>query len=145
MNDTVVLKSFYLDIVSAEAQIFSGFIKRLFVSGVMGDLEVLYGHTPLLTSLRPGPTWIVNQQGQEEVFYISGGMLEVQREMSTILADTALRANDIDENQAIEAKMRAEQILNGNTKDFDYAKAQSQLTRALAQLKVLKKFRERDS
>jgi len=137
-------KCFYLDIVSAEAQIFSGLVKQLFVSGVMGDLEVLYGHAPLITNLRPGPTWIVNQQGEEEVFYISGGMLEVQAEISTILADTALRANDIDENQALEAKIRAEKILSGQTKDFDYAKAQSQLTRALAQLKVLRKFRERD-
>jgi len=137
-------KCFYLDIVSAEAQIFSGFVKQLFVSGIMGDLEVLYGHAPLLTSLRSGPTWIVNQQGEEEVFYISGGMLEVQPEISTILADTALRANDIDESQALEAKIRAEKILSGQTKDFDYAKAQSELTRALAQLKVLRKFRERD-
>lgn len=143
MNNEVE-KCFYLAIVSAEAQIFSGFVKQLFVSGVMGDLEVLYGHAPLLTSLRPGPTWIVNQQDEEEVFYISGGMLEVQPETSTILADTALRANDIDENQALEAKIRAEKILSGQTKDFDYAKAQSQLTRALAQLKVLRKFRERD-
>ena len=143
MNNEVG-KCFYLDIVSAEAQIFSGFVKQLFVSGIIGDLEVLYGHAPLLTSLRPGPTWIVNQQGKEEVFYISGGMLEVQPEISTILADTALRANDIDESQALEAKIRAEKILSGQTKDFDYAKAQSQLTRALAQLKVLRKFRERD-
>ncbi len=144
MNNEAAGKCFYLAIVSAEAQIFSGFVKQLFVSGVMGDLEVLYGHAPLLTSLRPGPTWIVNQQGEEEVFYISGGMLEVQAETSTILADTALRANDIDENQALEAKIRAEKILSGQIKDFDYAKAQSQLTRALAQLKVLRKFRERD-
>jgi F-type H+-transporting ATPase subunit epsilon len=135
---------FHLDIVSAEAQIFSGFVKKLFVSGVLGDLEVRYGHTSFLTSLRPGPTWIVNQHGEEEVFYISGGMLEVQPETSTILADTALRANDIDESQALEAKIRAEKILSGQIKDFDYAKAQSQLSLALAQLKVLRKFRERD-
>ncbi|MBP6103658.1 MAG: F0F1 ATP synthase subunit epsilon [Gammaproteobacteria bacterium] len=144
MNNEAVGKSFYLAIVSAEAQIFSGLVKQLFVSGEMGDLEILYGHAPLLTSLRPGPTWIVNQQGEEEVFYISGGMLEVQPDISTILADTALRANDIDESQALEAKIRAEKILSGQTKDFDYAKAQAQLTRALAQLKVLRKFRERD-
>ncbi len=138
------MKPFYLDIVSAEAQIFSGRIKRLFVSGLMGDLEILYGHAPLLTSLRPGPTWVVNGDDQIEVFYISGGMLEVQPEISTILADTALRAKDVDENQALEAKTRAEQILSGRTKNFDYAKAQTQLTRALAQLRVLKKFRERE-
>ncbi len=142
MNDDSA-RCFYLDIVSAEAQIFAGPVRKLFVSGVMGDLEVLYGHTPFLTSLKPGPTWIVNQQGEEEVFYISGGMLEVQPDMSTILADTALRAKDIDESQALEAKMRAEKILSGHSKDFDYAKAQSQLTRAIAQLKVLKKFRTR--
>jgi F-type H+-transporting ATPase subunit epsilon len=134
--------SFHLDIVSAEAAIFSGIVSKLFVSGAMGDLEVLNGHAPLLTSLKPGPVWITNQLGQEEVFYISGGMLEVQPHMTTVLADTAIRAKDVDESQALEAKKRAEEILAGHSKDFDYAQAQIQLIEAIAQLKSLKKLRE---
>lgn len=135
--------SFHLDVVSAEAEIFSGLVEKLFVSGEMGDLEILFNHAPLLTSLKPGPIWIVKQNGQEEVFYISGGMLEVQPKATTVLADTAIRAKDVDEKEALEAKKRAEQILSGHTKEFDYAQAQSQLLEAVAQLKALKKFREK--
>jgi len=134
--------SFHLDIVSAEAAIFSGLVSKLFVSGAMGDLEILNGHAPLLTSLKPGPVWITNQHGQEEIFYISGGMLEVQPHMATVLADTAIRAKDVDESQALEAKKRAEEILAGHSKDFNYVQAQIQLIEAIAQLKSLKKLRE---
>ena len=135
--------SFHLDIVSAEAEIFSGLVRKLSVSGILGDLEVLYGHTPLLTSLKPGPVWIEKQDGQEEVFYISGGMLEVQPKTTTVLADTAIRAKDVDEAQALEAKSRAEAVLAGRSKDFDDVEAQAQLLEALAQLKALRKFREK--
>lgn len=135
--------SFHLDIVSAEAEIFSGLVEKLFVTGVMGELEVMNDHAPLLTSLKPGAVWIVKQNGQEEVFYISGGMLEVQPHVTTILADTALRAKDVDEAKALEAKKRAEALLAGHTKDFDYAQAQSQLVEAIAQLRALKKLREK--
>lgn len=135
--------SFHLDIVSAEAQIFSGLVEKLFVSGEMGDLEILFNHAPFLTSLKSGPVWVVKQNGQEEVFYISGGILEVQPDATAILADTAIRAKDVDESEALEAKKRAEQILSGHTKEFDYAQAQSQLLEAVAQLKALKKFREK--
>jgi F-type H+-transporting ATPase subunit epsilon len=134
---------FQVDIVSVEAQIFSGSVQKLFVSGIEGDLEILYGHAPLLTALKPGPTWVVNEQGEEEVFYISGGLLEVQPQITTILADAGLRAKDVDEQQALAAKLRAEAVLDGKTRDFDHAKAQAQLTRAIGQLKALKKFRER--
>lgn len=134
--------SFHLDIVSAEAEIFSGLVQKLFVSGAMGDLEILYGHAPFLTSLKPSPVWVVKQDGQEEVFYISGGMLEVQPKMTTILADTAIRAKDVDEAQALEAKKRAEALLSGKHKDFNYAEAQGQLMEAIAQLRALKKLRE---
>ena len=137
------MRAFQVDIVSIEAQIFSGPVQKLFVSGVQGDLEILYGHAPLLTTLKPGPTWIVNEHGEEEVFYISGGFLEVQPQMTMVLADAGLRAKDVDDQQAVAAKNRAEQILEGKARDFDYAKAQSQLTRAIGQLKALKKFRER--
>lgn len=135
--------SFHLDVVSAETEIFSGLVEKLFVSGVMGDLEILHGHAPLLTALKPGAIWVLKQNGQEEVFYISGGMLEVQPGMTIVLADTAIRAKDVDEAQALEAKKRAEQVLSGKHRDFDYAQAQSQLAEALAQLKAIKKLREK--
>ena len=134
---------FHLDIVSAESELFSGMVRKLFVSGIMGDLEILYGHAPLLTALKPGPIWIVKQNDQEEVFYISGGMLEVQPKITTVLADTAIRAKDVDDAHALESKKRAEQLLLGHPKDFDYAKAQAQLAEAVAQLRTLKKLRER--
>lgn len=135
--------SFHLDIVSAESEIFSGLVEKLFVTGAMGDMEIMHGHAPLLTTLKPGPVWVHKQNGQEEVFYISGGMLEVQPKVTTVLADTALRAKDVDEAHALEAKKRAEAMLAGRIKDFDYAQAQSQLAEAIAQLRALKKLREK--
>lgn len=137
--------SFHLDIVSAEAEIFSGLVEKLFVTGVMGDLEVMHGHAPLLTVLKASPVWVVKQNGQEEVFYISGGMLEVQPEKTTILADTAVRARDVDESKALEAKKRAEEVLAGKSKDFDFASAQAHLVEAMAQLRALKKLRDKRS
>lgn len=135
--------SFHLDIVSVEEQIFSGLVEKLFVTGVMGELEVLHGHAPLLTSLVPGPVWIVKQNHQEEVFYISGGMLEVQPTVTRVLADTAIRAKDIDEAYAAEVVKHAERVLTARAKDFEYAQAQSQLLEAVAQLKAIKKLREK--
>ncbi len=134
--------TFHLDIVSAEAQIFSGMVHKLFVTGVMGEMEILHGHAPLLTAIKPCSVWIVNQNNEEEVFYISGGMLEVQPEATTILADTVIRAKDVDEAQAIEAKARAEALIEGHIKDLDYEKAHIELMQALAQLRALKKLRE---
>src|SRR5258708_35712855 len=119
--------SFHLDIVSAEAEIFSGLVQKLFVTGVMGEMEIMHGHAPLLTALKPSPVWVVKQNGQEDVFYISGGMLEVQPNITTVLADTAIRARDVDEAHALEAKTRAEAVLAGHSKEFDFATAQSQL------------------
>ncbi len=135
--------SFHLDIVSAEGAIFSGLVETLSASGEMGDLSILFNHAPFLTSLKSGPVWVQKQNGQEEVFYISGGILEVHQNITTILADIAFRAKDVDEAEALEAKKRAEQILSGHTKEFDYVQAQSQLLEAVAQLKALKKCREK--
>lgn len=136
------LVSFHLDIVSAEALIFSGLVQKLFVTGLLGELEILNGHAPLLTALKPSPVWVTKQNGEEEVFYISGGMLEVQPKVTTILADTAIRAKDVDEAHALDAKKRAEAALAGRGRDIDYAEAQAQLLEALAQLRALKKLRE---
>lgn len=135
--------SFHLDIVSAEAEIFSGLVQKLFVTGIMGDMEVMHGHAPLLTALKASPIWVIKQNGQEEIFYISGGMLEVQPDITTVLADTAVRAKDVDETHALEAKRHAEAVLAGTSKEFDFATAQSQLVEAVAQLKALKKIREK--
>lgn len=135
--------SFHLDIVSAEAEIFSGLVEKLFVTGVMGEMEIMHGHAPLLTALKPGPVWIVKQNGQEDVFYLSGGMVEVQPKATTVLADTAIRAKDVDEAAALEAKKRAEAILAGHVTGFNYAQAQSELLEAIAQLRTLKKLREK--
>ena len=135
--------SFHLDIVSAEAEIFSGLVQKLFVTGILGEMEIMHGHAPLLTSLKASSVWVIKQNGQEEVFYISGGMLEVQPNITTVLADTAVRAKDVDEAHALEAKKRAEAVLAGYSKEFDFVTAQAQLIEALAQLKALKKLREK--
>jgi F-type H+-transporting ATPase subunit epsilon len=146
-NNTPI--GFHLNIVSAEAEIFSGVVRKLFVSGVMGDLEILRGHAALLTTLQPGPVWIVKQNEQEEVFYISGGMLEIpggdetKSKTTTIFADTAIRAKDLDSEKALEAKKRAEEMLSSKAKDFDYTNAQTQLLEAIAQLKAVKRLREK--
>lgn len=134
--------TFHVDIVSVEGAIFSGPCEKLFVTGVMGELEVLYNHAALLTMLQPGPIWLIKENGEEEALYISGGMLEVQSSCTTVLADTAIRAKDVDAVAASEAKKRAEEALSGHSGDFDYAQAHTQLMEAVAQLRSLKKIRD---
>lgn len=133
----------HCDIVSAEEEIFSGLIEMLVATGDMGELGVGYGHAPLLTSLVPGPVRIVTQHGDEQVYYVSGGFLEVQPGVVSILADTALRADDVDEAAAEEARKEAEHALANQSGDFDYGRASSQLAEAAAQLATLRKMRNR--
>ncbi len=133
----------HVDIVSAEAEIYSGAAEMLFASGVMGELGILPRHAPLLTELRPGEIRIKTPDGEELFYYISGGMLEVQPHVVTVLADTALRAKDLDEAAAIAAKERAEQDMKDKVSEFEYAKAQSQLAEAVAQLRAIQKLREK--
>lgn len=133
----------HCDIVSAEAEIFSGLVEMLVATGQMGELGVTYGHAPLLTALVPGPVRIVAQDGSEQVFYVSGGFLEVQPGVVSILADTAIRADDVDEAAAEEARKQAEQALANQTGDFDYGRASSQLAEAAAQLATLRKLKNR--
>ena len=133
----------HCDIVSAEEEIFSGLVESLVATGETGELGVNYGHAPLLTSLIPGPVRIVLQSGEEQVFYVSGGFLEVQPGIVSILADTALRAHDIDEAAAEEARREAEQALANQSGDFDYGRASSQLAEAAAQLAALRKLKNR--
>ncbi|WP_439106519.1 F0F1 ATP synthase subunit epsilon [Congregibacter sp.] len=133
----------HCDIVSAEEEIFSGLIESLVATGEVGELGVNYGHAPLLSSLIPGPIRITLQSGEEQVYYVSGGYLEVQPGVVSVLADTAMRADDVDEAAAEEARREAEQALANQTGDFDYGRASSQLAEAAAQLATLRKMRNR--
>lgn len=134
---------FQLEIVSAEGEIFSGAARRLFVTGIEGELEILFGHAPLLTSLAPGPVWVVREDNKEEAFVILGGMLEVQPGVTIILADAAMRAADIDEAAAMGAKKKAEDLIgNKFAGKIDYMKAHNELALALAQLRVIRKLRK---
>lgn len=126
-----------LSVVSAEESLFSGSIESLQITGSEGELGIMPGHTPLLTSLKPGMARIVLNDGQEEVIYLSGGMLEVQPNSITVLADVATRAADLDEQAALDAKQRAEERLNAQSADVDYAKLAAELAKAVAQLRVI--------
>ena len=133
----------HCDIVSAEEEIYSGLVEMLVATGELGELGVSYGHAPLLTSLVPGPVRILTQVGQEKIFYVSGGFLEVQPGVVSILADTAIRADDVDEAAAEEARKDAEHALANQTGDFDYGRASAQLAEAAAQLATLRKMKNR--
>ncbi len=133
----------HCDIVSAEKEIFSGLVESLVATGSQGELGVNYGHAPLLTDLVPGPIRIVKQNGEEEVYYVSGGFLEVQPGVVSVLADTAIRADDVDEAAAEEARLAAEKALSEQTGEFDYGRAAAQLAEAAAQLRTLQKMRNR--
>lgn len=135
--------TFNLDVVSAEKRIFSGWARSIQVSGESGDLGVLAGHVPLLTYIRPGMVRIVTIKGKEEIIYLSGGILEVQPNDVTILADTAIRAEELDEAKAAEAKRSAEELLNDNHGDVNFAQASSELAKAIAQLRVIDLIRKR--
>jgi len=141
--------SVHLDIVSSEAQIYSGLVEMVVVSGIMGELGVLPGHAPLLTHIKPGYIKMVKQGGIEEFFYVSGGTLEVQPDNITILADTVVRATELDENAAIKAKEDAAMALarrgNGDSSDDTFSKALIQLARAIAQLRTIKLARGKTS
>ncbi len=131
----------HVDIVSAEQQIFSGTAEMVFAPSVNGDVGVLPRHAPLLTQMRPGEVRIQTSEG-EEVFYVSSGILEIQPHCVTVLADTALRAKDIDEAAALEAKQLAEEAMKDRKSEIDYAKAQVELAEAIAQLQAIQKIRE---
>lgn len=133
----------HCDIVSAEEAIFSGVAQLVVANGALGDLGITYGHAPLLTSLNPGPVRVRKQDGDEEVFYVSGGYLEVQPGIVTILADTAIRAGDIDEAAAAEAQKQATSDLLTKHGDFDFGRAAVELAEAAAQLRTLQQIRKK--
>ena len=132
----------HVDIVSAEAEIFSGTATMVFAPGEMGELGITPRHAPLLTRLRPGEVRVKTDDG-EQYFYVSGGMLEVQPHVVTVLADTAIRAHDLDEAAVIEARERAEHMLADRKTDLDYAKAQVELAQTLAQLRTIQNLRKK--
>jgi len=133
----------HCDIVSAEAQIYSGLVEMLVATGSDGELGVGYGHAPLLTGLVPGPIRIIEQGGEEHIYYASGGYLEVQGDVVTVLADTAIRADDVDEAAAEEARRAAEEALANQSSELDYGRASAQLAEAAAQLATLRKLKNR--
>lgn len=134
---------FHLDIVSAEESIYSGPVEFVVAPAQMGEIGVYPRHTPLLTRIKSGMVRIKAQLKEEELVYVSGGMLEVQPDVVTILADTAVRSHDLDEVKAIEAKKAAEEALKNRESDIDYAKAQAELMEAMAQLAAIDKLRKR--
>lgn len=135
--------TFHLDIVSAEAAIYSGLVEMIAVTGALGELGIFPGHTPLLTTLKPGIVRMQEQGGKEIVFYVSGGTLEVQPDLVTVLADTVERAENLDEASALEARKRAEKLLLEKTAKLEYAKALAELAEAAAQLQAIKEFRKK--
>ena len=133
----------HCDIVSAEGEIFSGLVEMVIAHGALGDLGIALGHAPLITNLKPGPIRLVKQGGEEEVYYISGGFLEVQPNMVKVLADTVQRAADLDEASAQEAVKAAEKALNEKGADFDYGSAAARLAEAAAQLRTVQQIRKK--
>jgi F-type H+-transporting ATPase subunit epsilon len=133
----------HCDIVSAESQIFSGLVEMVIAHGAMGDLGVAPGHAPLLTQLNPGPVRVIKQNGEEEVFYVSGGMLEVQPSIVTVLADTALRADDVNEAAAQQAMEDARKALHNQQGEIDYSTAAAQLAEAVAQLRTIQQLKRK--
>jgi len=128
----------HCDIVSAEDKIFEGLVETIVCEGEQGELGIKPFHAPLLTRLNPGPVMLTLQNGSEQVFYVSGGFLEVQPEVVTILADTALRASDIDEAAAAKAKQDAEQAIADKMASAEFAQVSADLARAAAQLRTLR-------
>lgn len=133
----------HCDIVSAEKAIFSGLVEMVVAHGSLGDLGIAHGHAPLLTELKPGPVRVLTQSGEEQIFYVSGGFLEVQASTVTVLADTAVRAHDIDEAAAVEAQKAAEAALANQHGEFDFGRAAAQLAEAAAQLRTIQGLRKK--
>lgn len=136
----------HVDIVSAEASIFSGLAELIIVPGEAGELGIYPRHAALLTRIKPGSVRLkLPNQTEDELIYVSGGMLEVQPDVVTILADTAIRGADLDEVRALQAKQDAEEAMKNRSSDIDYAQAQAELAEAIAQLAAIKQLRKRSS
>lgn len=136
------MSTLQVEVVSAENEIFSGQAEVVIATATAGELGIYPQHTPLLTTLKPGDVRIQLEGGEEQVIYVSGGILEVTPKKVTVLSDTAIRADDIDEAAALEAQRKAEQALKDTTTDMNLAKAKAELAQAAAQLKALRKLKK---
>jgi len=132
----------HVDIVSAEKELFSGAVTISAAPGELGELGILPRHSQLLTRLKPGQVRVRLQGGEEQLFYVSGGLLEVQPSLVTILSDTAERAKDLDEAAAQSAKQRAEQVIADHRSEFEFARAKAELAEAVAQLQTIERLRK---
>lgn len=137
------MSSIHVDVVSAEQSIFAGEAKFIALPGESGELGILPGHTPLITRIRPGAVRIEKADGDEEFVFVAGGILEVQPNKVTVLADTAIRGHDLDEAKALEAKKAAEEAMQNHNSDLDFAHAQSEFAMAAAQLAAIAKLRQK--
>ena len=134
----------HLNIVSAEEEIFSGTIESVFIPLVSGEVGIYPRHTPLIGEIKPGEIVVRSEEGEnEQHFFVSGGILEVQPHVVTVLSDTAIRAKDLDESVALEAKRQAEEAMQDQKADMDFALAQAELAEAVAQLNMIRKLREK--
>ena len=131
------------NIVSADESLFSGAVEMVVATGSLGELGINAGHAPLLSDLKPGPVRVIKEAGEEEIFFLSGGYLEVQPNAISILADTAVRANDIDEAAAAEAVKTAEQAIANQAGEIEYSKAAAMLAQATAQLQTVRALRKK--
>jgi len=131
----------HCDIVSAEGEIFAGLAKMIFVPAIQGEIGIAPRHAPLLTMIKSGEVRVQTLDGTEQSFFVGGGALEIQPKKVTVLADTAIRAKDLDEAAALEAKQHAEEVLKGNIDKIEQAEALAELVRAAAQLKMIQKLR----
>ena len=136
------MNKIHVDIVSAEGEIFSGTGVMVFAPAIMGEIGVAPNHAPLLTALKPGGVRVQTPEGEELYFYVSGGMIEIQPKAVTVLADTALRARDLDEAAIAQARQRAQDLLENRESAKDIATAQAELAQAAAQLALLQKIKK---
>ena len=137
------MATIHVDIVSAEKAIYSGDVEMVLAPAIMGEVGIMPGHTPLLTRLAPGEVRVKLADNEEEAFYVSGGLLEVQPNLVTVLSDTALRAHDLDEAAVLKAKQAAEEQLKDRSAQIDYAKVQAEYAELAAQLRAIQRLRER--
>lgn len=142
MRDVDMPITMHLDIVSAENAIFSGVVEMVVATGELGELGIVPGHAPLLTILSPGEIRVTLQGGKQEIYYVSGGMLEVQPHYVTVLADVVERADHLDEAAALAAKAEAEAMIANKDADIDYSRAAAELARAVAQIRAIHKLRK---
>jgi F-type H+-transporting ATPase subunit epsilon len=137
------MPTIHIDIVSAEREIFSGDVEMVFAPAILGEIGIAPGHTPLVTQLAPGEVRVKLSDGSEEGFFVSGGMLEVQPKIVTVLSDTAVRAEDLDEAAVLKAKEEADRQLHDRDAEVDYATALAQTAQVAAQLQAIQRLRKR--